>query len=426
MRRRLFWKIYLTILASLIVVALVIAGVWRASGIGLATRWEQNRLRFAEALIPAVDDPPGTVQIAVDRLGRALGGDITVFARDGRIIARSGDRIALHDDEDDERPRDRRHKMRPMRVDLSDGRRVLARFDLPGPETGGRILLAVLLAAGGVGVAAFPVAALITRRIERLRSGVERWGSGQLGERVLVDGRDEVADLARAFNAAAARVEALMAAQKALLANASHELRSPLARLRMGVELMVESPDAAKREAVERDLAEVDALVEEILLASRLDRPDDARAAAPPVAIDLLGLAAEEASRVEAEVLGEAVDILGDATLIRRLVRNLLENARKHGKPPIEIEVAATRAGARIVVRDRGAGVPESERDRVFEAFYRPSGRGESAGGWGLGLALVRQIARRHGGEARCEAREGGGTVFTVDLAADGLRASRG
>lgn len=426
MRRRLFWKIYLTILASLIVVALVIAGVWRASGIGLATRWEQNRLRFAEALIPAVDDPPGTVQIAVDRLGRALGGDITVFARDGRIIARSGDRIALHDDEDDERPRDRRHKMRPMRVDLSDGRRVLARFDLPGPETGGRILLAVLLAAGGVGVAAFPVAALITRRIERLRSGVERWGSGQLGERVLVDGRDEVADLARAFNAAAARVEALMAAQKALLANASHELRSPLARLRMGVELMVESPDAAKREAVARDLAEVDALVEEILLASRLDRPDDARAAAPPVAIDLLGLAAEEASRVEAEVLGEAVDILGDATLIRRLVRNLLENARKHGKPPIEIEVAATRAGARIVVRDRGAGVPESERDRVFEAFYRPSGRGESAGGWGLGLALVRQIARRHGGEARCEAREGGGTVFTVDLAADGLRASRG
>ncbi|MFY8154941.1 MAG: two-component sensor histidine kinase, partial [Hyphomicrobiales bacterium] len=188
MRRRLFWKIYLTILASLIVVALVIAGVWRASGIGLATRWEQNRLRFAEALIPAVDDPPGTVQIAVDRLGRALGGDITVFARDGRIIARSGDRIALHDDEDDERPRDRRHKMRPMRVDLSDGRRVLARFDLPGPETGGRILLAVLLAAGGVGVAAFPVAALITRRIERLRSGVERWGSGQRGERVLVDG----------------------------------------------------------------------------------------------------------------------------------------------------------------------------------------------------------------------------------------------
>jgi signal transduction histidine kinase len=423
MRRRLFWKIYLTILASLVVVALVIAGVWRASGVGLATRWEQNRARFAEAMIPARDDPPGTVQTAVDRLGRALSGDIAVFAPDGRLLARSGERIAFRDDEDDGPPRQRRNR-RPMRIDLADGRRVLARFDLPAPETGSRILFAVLLAAGGVGVAAFPVAALLTRRIERLRSGVERWGAGKLGERVAEDGRDEVADLARAFNAAAGRVEALMAAQKALLANASHELRSPLARLRMGVELMVDNPDAAKREAVARDLAEIDTLVEEILLASRLDRPEDPRSA-PPVAIDLLGLAAEEASRIEAEVLGEGVDILGDPTLIRRLVRNLLENARKHGKPPVEIEVAATPKGARITVRDRGAGVPEAERDRVFEAFYRPSGRGEGSGGWGLGLALVRQIARRHGGEARCEAREGGGTSFIVDLAADGLRATR-
>jgi signal transduction histidine kinase len=107
----------------------------------------------------------------------------------------------------------------------------------------------------------------------------------------------------------------------------------------------------------------------------------------------------------------------GDARLLRRLVRNLLENARRYGGgTPIEISVAVDHDTVTLRVCDRGPGVAAAERERIFEPFYRIRGTAESGNGVGLGLALVRQIARRHGGDARCEAREGGGSVFVVTL----------
>ena len=225
--------------------------------------------------------------------------------------------------------------------------------------------------------------------------------------------------VARTFNAAAGRVEQLLTSQKALLANASHELRSPLARLRMAIELWFANPGPELHQEIVRNLAESDQLVEEILLASRLDHvgPPAARAS-----VDLLGLAAEEAARFEAGVVSVLaadgpVEIEGEATLLRRLIRNLLENAAKHGRSPIRIAVARHQNDARIVVSDRGEGIAPAERERVFEPFYRPAGRAEASGGWGLGLSLVRQIATRHGGAAFCEAEPEGGSRFVVDLA---------
>ena len=133
-------------------------------------------------------------------------------------------------------------------------------------------------------------------------------------------------------------------------------------------------------------------------------------AAAPADRVDLLGLAAEEAARIGADVAclsegGEPVEIDGDATLLRRLIRNLLDNAAKHGRPPIAIAVTQRADMARIVVSDAGEGIAPAERERVFEPFYRPAGRAESSGGWGLGLSLVRQIAQRHGGARRLRSR---------------------
>jgi signal transduction histidine kinase len=155
------------------------------------------------------------------------------------------------------------------------------------------------------------------------------------------------------------------------------------------------------------------------LLASRLDHagPDIERA----TTVDLLGLAAEEAAAFEACVAGipvgaTPVEVKGDATLLRRLIRNLLENAAKHGRPPIRIAVMKLKNSARIVVSDHGDGIAASERERVFEPFYRPPGRSESSGGWGLGLSLVRQIAKRHGGAVFCDAEPDGGSRFVVDL----------
>jgi signal transduction histidine kinase len=107
----------------------------------------------------------------------------------------------------------------------------------------------------------------------------------------------------------------------------------------------------------------------------------------------------------------------GDGRLLRRLVRNLLDNARRYaGKAPVEVTLARSEHEVVFSVRDRGPGVPESERERIFEPFYRAHGAAETAGGVGLGLALVRSIAHQHGGSVACLARDGGGSEFRVTL----------
>ncbi len=414
--RRLFWKVYLTLLASLVLVACLIGGFWSLIGEGPPERLGSVHVHLDDWNIPDHDAFPGQVATALERLDNAIGADISIYRADGTLIALRGAPIPL---DPEGRPRAEAHAF-IMRVDLPDGRVVLARMRHIShrPE---RILSIVLIIAGGVGLAAFPITARLTRKLEGLRSGVQRWGAGALSLRVDDTGDDEVAVVAGAFNAAAARVEDLLTSQKALLANASHELRSPLARLRMAIELWSIEPTPEMNREILRNLAESDQLVEEILLASRLSYQG---ATAAHARVDLLGLAAEEAARFEGGVAaatgaGESVEIEGDATLLRRLIRNLLENAAKHGRPPIRIAVTRRQNAARIVVTDRGGGIAPDERERVFEPFYRPSGRGESAGGWGLGLSLVRQIAERHGGAAFCEAEPGGGSRFVVDLAAN-------
>jgi signal transduction histidine kinase len=415
-RRHLFWKVYLTLLASLVAVAFLMGAFWWLIGENPHQPWMAFRVPLGDWMVPAHDSPPGAIAAATKRLADEMGADVSVYAADGTLAASRGAPVGLAAE-----ARDRADPRAPvLRVDLPDGRAVLARLRPPGLSPRLRILSIVLVVAGGVGLAAFPIAARLTRRLEGLRSGVERWGAGALSLRVDEAGHDEVAVVARTFNAAAGRVEELLTSQRALLANASHELRSPLARLRMAIELWFAHPGPEMQAEIERNLAESDQLVDEILLASRLDHagPDAARVAP----VDLLGLAAEEAARFEAGVAcvsgdGPPIEIEGDATLLRRLIRNLLENAEKHGRPPIAIAVTRRENGARLVVSDAGDGIAPAERERVFEPFYRPAGRAESSGGWGLGLSLVRQIAKRHGGTAVCEAAPGGGSRFVVDLA---------
>jgi signal transduction histidine kinase len=419
-RRRLFWKIYLTLVASLFSVAMLMGGLfWAMGGESLRERRGAFVIRLADQLPPDHGDPADAIAEAIKRLGDRSDADISVYAADGAFIASLGQPIALPGGGDAVDPR----SPRITRMDLGDGRMVLARLRMPPPPPGLRILMVMVVVAGCVGLAAFPVTARLTRRLERLRSGVATWGAGSLAIRVDETGSDEVALVARTFNAAAERVEALLAAQKALLANASHELRSPLARLRMAIEIWSDDPAAGTRSEIVRNLAEIDQLVEEILLASRLDHHDsDIRF---HTRVDLLGLAAEEAARVDASAAGASVEIDGDARLLRRLIRNLLENSAKHGRPPIEVAVTREADMARIAVSDHGAGIAAADRERVFEPFYRPSGHGEAAGGWGLGLSLVRQIALRHGGRAACEAGSGTGSRFVVEMPIGGRPAAQ-
>jgi len=273
------------------------------------------------------------------------------------------------------------------------------------------VMLFVAVAAG-----AYPVVRRLTRRLEALKQGVEQFGAGQLHHRVQVTGHDEVAAVASSFNVAAARVEALVRSHQSLLANASHELRSPLARMKMAVSMLESAPPAQRerlKDEIDTNVAELDALVEEVLLASRLD------AAPTPErneSVELLGMAAEEAARVDAAVDGAPTTVSGEDRLLRRALRNLLENARRYGGSEVEAFVESRAGQAVVHVCDRGPGVPEAMRARIFEPFFRLPGHAEQAGGVGLGLSLVKQIAERYGGSVRCEARDGGGSCFVLSL----------
>lgn len=333
-----------------------------------------------------------------------------------------------------------------FRVDMRDGQTLTVQLPRPHRPPGGAaswwrssgigFAEMLLFLAVGVAVGTYPVVRWLTQRLEHLQRGVERWGDGDLSARLPVQGHDEVAFLAQRFNVAAERVQALWRAHQVLLANASHELRSPLARIRVGLELL-DHPDPVKRAAqraeVARNIAELDQLVDEILLASRLDAGN-----APVLqreSIDLTGLAAEECARTGAElqVLAQPT-VWADARLLRRVLRNLLENAQRHGAAGraldadqeggsgVLLTVDHTRVNgaehAQVTVDDHGPGVPPHLRDKVFDPFYRLPGASEREGGVGLGLALVHSIVRQHGGTVVCTERPGGGARFVVSVPA--------
>jgi signal transduction histidine kinase len=272
------------------------------------------------------------------------------------------------------------------------------------------------IVALAVAIGSYPIIRRLTQRLDDLRAGVERWGEGDLSVRINESGSDELAFLAQRFNHSAERVEALLKAHKSLLANASHELRSPLARIRMGLELMGADASPSFRAEILRNIGELDQLVDEILLASRLDAKETELGTIETV--DLTGLAAEECARAGAELVasedGRALDVEGVSKLLRRAVRNLLENARRYSQGEVLVELRREGKDAVLRVRDHGPGVPASERERIFEPFYRLPGASERHGGVGLGLALVRSIAQRHHGSVSCEDQPDGGACFVL------------
>ena len=440
--KSLYLRIYLTVVAVLLLFAFV-------SGWAFQRHLEQERVRSESVLtermaawgeliqrsLPGVDAPPADQAAALRDWSQRLRLPLA-------LDSERGERIGVSDSF---MRRQTEGVMRGFPVRLEDGRTLWVMrpgqmrqgpmagrpgggpgggeapplpFVPPAWQQGVGLVVVLILLFIAVAAGAFPVVRRLTRRLEALKQGVERFGSGQLQHRVEVSGRDEVAAVATSFNLAASRVEALVRSHQSLLANASHELRSPLARMKMAVS-MIEDAAPAQRERLKREIdtnvAELDALVEEVLLASRLD-------AAPSIeehdTVDLLALAAEEGARVDAAIDGASLSVSGDERLLRRALRNLLENAQRYGGGDIRVHTERSGAFALVRVCDRGPGVPPHLRERVFEAFYRMPGHAEQAGGVGLGLSLVKQIAERHGGSVRCEAREGGGSCFVLSLPA--------
>jgi signal transduction histidine kinase len=410
--RRLYLQVYLTIVASLLLVVLTAGLVWHfVAGVGpFGPQFEVAGEVIAE-LVPPANAPLPAQQQAIERLAERLSADLALFSRTNEPLAAAGRPLPAPSRNGRPGGWMRTAAGPAVSIPLPDGRRLVAR--LPPRQRPSALVLAAFL--GGialvVAIGAGPVVRRLTGRLERLQSGVESLGAGDLTARVKVEGRDEVARLARSFNQAAARIESLVNAHKMLLANASHELRTPLARIRLGLELVATHPE--RKAELERDIAELDQLVDEILLVSRLDATEQLDVRED---IDLAALAAEECARYDdCGVEAKPVTVSGDPALLRRMIRNLLENAKLHGKPPIEVTVARQDDRAVLDVLDHGAVIVEEARDRLFSTFYRIPGR-SGAKGTGLGLALVRQIARWHGGDVAYNPERG--SSFTVTLPA--------
>jgi len=404
--RRLYLRIYLAVLASLAAFALAAGFLWHQIGEdGPWSRAYEVAATLAQNALPPAGAPKAEQQAALEKLAANLRADVALFAPDRSPLAVVGAPLPAPEAGRERGGWIHRWGGPAWAVRLPDGRWLAARAPRGHRHAPYGLFLVLALLALAVGVGAYPVVRRLTSRLERLQAGVESLGAGELSARVKVEGSDEVAQLAESFNRAAGRIEELVGAHKTLLANASHELRTPLARIRMAVELMKESADPVRKAGLGQDIEELDALIDEILLASRLDAVKELDT---DEEVDLLALAAEECARYEDTQLdGAPVTVRGDPRLLRRMIRNLLENAKRHGAPPIAVRVSRAAEGVELSVCDGGAGIPDAEREHVFEPFRR-AGAGQGAG---LGLALVRQIARRHGGEARTR-----GSCFIVVL----------
>lgn len=413
--RRLYLQIYLTIVASLIIVVIVSGVLWSVFG-----RDRFNRdvfeiaARMAEISLPEAGTAAQVQKQTIDRLGQDLSIDITLYDASQKLIASHGDLLPFPDA--NEQPGKWHHERggRTWSLQLSDGRSLVVNFGRRGPH---RPLLTLILflscVAVGVGLGAYPFVRRLTRRLERLQEGVERMGAGDLTARVEVSGRDEVARLAECFNDAAQKIDDLVSAHRLLLANASHELRTPLARIRLGVEMMGAEGNPKRRAALQEDIAELDVLIDEILLMSRLDAGSYADRTET---IDFVALVAEECSRYEdCSLSGSTPNFAADRRLLRRLVSNLLENAHQHGAAPVTVALRSTTDSAILKISDSGEGIKKEDWEKVFQPFFRASDR-QNVKGYGLGLPLVRQIAESHGGRVAVLAP----SSFQVELALHG------
>jgi two-component system sensor histidine kinase CpxA len=294
--------------------------------------------------------------------------------------------------------------------------------------------LAILVVSGCV---CYALARHLTHRIRVIRNGARRLAAGDLSSRIapsLLHGDDEANALARDLDVMAERIEGLLGAQQRLLRDVSHELRSPLARLGVALELAREATGedlAEHHDRIAREAARLDHLIAEVLTLARLEAK--APLARGAHAVDLSELVQEvvrdanfearpKGRRVEV-LLEKGVTLLGFAEVLRPAVENVVRNAVQFAPSDSEVEVRLERAThggrdwATIRVRDRGPGVPESALEAIFQPFFRVSEcRERKSGGSGVGLAITDRAVRLHGGSVRAANAAGGGLLVSIGL----------
>jgi len=401
----------------------------------------------AGRLASAWDDPPAT-RAYVDEVRDVTGFEVRLV-RDPRRLparvhraARRGAAIV---------PQNAQHIFIPVvRGGALAGALEMQKFGpRPAPWGWWRFVLALVLVSAVLSVMAGHIANLLARPLEQLSSAADRFGGGDLSFRADLSARRrwiarEVADVAVRFNRMADRVEAMVRGQRELLGAISHELRSPLGRARVALEIARDrlgpEPPAERSplgalDDVEKQLGAIDGILGDLLDVTRAGLAD-LRKETRPFAGWLRARAAEEPTppAVAVEVASDAQDVAAtfDAALLGRAVHNLLVNARAHGHPedrPIQVRLARQGDALRVVVRDRGSGFPPGFAERAFEPFVRGDAarsRPAVGAGYGLGLTIVRRVVEAHGGRvfarnAAVDAGDGGAEVgFDLPLAPAG------
>lgn len=311
-----------------------------------------------------------------------------------------------------------------------------------GPDTLPIRLGAIVVVTGLVSLA---LARWISRPLRTLRAATQRFATGDLSARVEAEltGADaETAALGHEMDRMAERISALLEAQRRLLRDVSHELRSPLARLNIALELArrkaaPEAKDALDR--IEREADRLDAMIGQLLALSRLEagdgletaHPVDIRSLVESVIAEVAIEAEERASKIELQAPEVPVTIDGNDELLQRAIENVLRNAIRYTKEgtPIEVDLASLEPGSfDLTIRDHGPGVPEDSLEKIFKPFFRiGDDRARKSGGAGIGLAIAERAIALHGGAVGAKNAEGGGLAVTFSLrrAANEARTSR-
>lgn len=294
----------------------------------------------------------------------------------------------------------------------------------------GRFAAGLALVGIFVAVLAVPLTLRITRPLKRLQESALRIAGGDLSARAAVSGRDEIGRLAAAFNSMAETVERMVRGGKELTANVSHELRSPLARIRVAAECLREAVARGDRaetgemlEAIAEDVDEADRMIGRILEYSRLDLQEPMAMTETAPAEPIRALAKALGPQARAKGIAVSLDLLdgelvkGDQESLRALFKNLLENAVRHTAPGGKVQVTMRRDGEALLVEIANTHAPLEPRELelIFNPFYR--GKGAAGEGTGLGLAIAKKICALHKGDITAR-NDQGGFLVTVSLPA--------
>jgi signal transduction histidine kinase len=271
-----------------------------------------------------------------------------------------------------------------------------------------------LLVIGATGILCWAAAVWLVSPIRNLTATVERFGRGDLSARFLTRRRDEIGYLARAFNETAERLQALLTSERRLLADISHELRSPLARLKFAVRLARSSSDQGHAlDRIERDVDRITSMVSELVEITRAEGDPEARKFEildlEQVVNDVLSEERPDAEERECslQVSGQLKRSLwGDPELLRRAVANVLQNAIRYSPSPSAVEVKLTETAdtSMVEIRDHGPGVPQELLSQIFKPFFRAEeSRDANSGGIGLGLSIAMRAVQVHQGAITAE-----------------------